>query len=256
MMENKSLTDISRALVVFKPVESKRLIAKAVSEIPAVKAALQNGYIIIAGGTTNAYISRLLTGSDIDIYRYTAGWIHDGKLATTPKETRLKPIILHRGKQSEKSLKEAIEDFTANDVFIKGANAVDPQGMAGILAASGFGGTIGTVWGTVLARGAHFICPVGLEKLIPSVPAAAKVSGQLKFQYIMGTPSGLLAIAGAEIITEIEAFRVLYGLEAVHIASGGVDGSEGSVVLSVSGAKTSLQKMWEDIKNIKDNTDY
>jgi hypothetical protein len=138
-----------------------------------------------------------------------------------------------------------------NDVFIKGANAVDPQGNVGVLAANPRGGTVGIFWPTVIARGANLICPVGLEKLIPSVETACIETGQEKLTYSMGLKVGLLPLAGAKVVTEIQALELLYQVQATHIASGGISGSEGSVVLSVKGEKVQIEKMWKEINQIK-----
>lgn len=236
-----------RAAVVLRPEESKKLIAKAAAQMEEIKNALKSGIVIIAGGTTNGYIAREITGREIDVFRYTAGRIYEGKLDATPKEQRLKPIILVKGKISGISAKEALEKFTADDVFIKGANAVDAEGNAGVLAANPEGGTVGIFWAIVAARGANLICPVGLEKLIPSVEEACRETGQDRFSFSMGLKVGLLPLPGAKVITEIQAMEILYGLEATHIASGGILGSEGAVVLSVKGEMKAVQKMWDDV---------
>ncbi len=47
------------------------------------------------------------------------------------------------------------ENLSAEDVFIKGANALDANGTAGILLAHPAGGTIGAALGAVMARGAN-----------------------------------------------------------------------------------------------------
>jgi len=240
-----------RACITLSPAEAKRLIAEAVAGLPEVKNALQNGWIIVAGGTTNAYIARLLTGENVDINRYTAGRIEQSILTSTPKEERLKPVILQNGNPVEITIKDALQNLKAGDVFIKGANAVDVQGNIGILVSNENGGTIGSVWGAVMARGVDFICPVGLEKLIASVPEAAAASGQNKFMYCHGNPVGLLAVTGAKVVTEVEAIRALYQVEAVHIASGGILDSEGAVVLSLAGEEGKIKSAWEGINTIK-----
>jgi len=236
-----------RAAVVLRPEESKKLIAKAAAQIEEIKNALKSGIVIIAGGTTNGYVAREITGREIDVFRYTAGRIYQGKLDATPEDQRLKPIILVKGEISEISTKEALEKFSADDVFIKGANAVDAEGNAGALAANPEGGTVGIFWAIVAARGANLICPVGLEKLIPSVEEACRETGQDRFSFSMGHKVGLLPLPGAKVITEIQAMEILYGLEATHIASGGILGSEGAVVLSVKGEMKAVQKMWDDV---------
>jgi len=248
--QNESLN--CRACIVLKPAESKKLIAQAVAALPEVQKAKLEGWLIIAGGTTNAYLARLLTGEEIDIYRYTAGRVQRGILTSTPKEQRLKPVIFKCGQIVDISIKEALPNLGAGDMFIKGANAVDAQGNIGILVSNDSGGTIGSVWGTVLARGLEFICPIGLEKLIPSVPAAAAAAGQKKFLHCHGNPVGLLPVVGAKVITEIEAIRILFQVEAVHIASGGILGSEGSVVLSILGEEENINHAWERINLLKE----
>lgn len=252
----KKTEDFFRASVVFKPEESKKLIARAIAGLPEVSRALDDGIVIVAGGTTNAYIARELTRQDIDINRFTAGRIFNGILDATPIEERLKPVILVKGQRIEMPMSEALDKFTGNDVFIKGANAVDPEGNAGVLAASEVGGTVGAFWALAVSRGANVICPVGLEKLIPSVPRAVMEAGQDKFDFNMGKKVGLLQLSGARVVTEIEAMEILYGLEAVQIAAGGIGGSEGSVVLSVKGDESALKTMWNDLKELKIFKDY
>ena len=248
----KKETTNSHAAVVLRPAESKRLIAKAVAEMDEIKEALLQGMLIIAGGTTNGYIARQITKqTDIDVHRYTAGWIYQGKLDSTPKEERLKPLILIKGEISDISLQEALEKISGKDVFLKGANALDAEGNVAVLAANPEGGTVGAFWAIVASRGVNLICPVGLEKMIASVPQACQHAGQEKFAYSMGLKIGLLPLPTAKVVTEIQAIEILYGLEAVHIASGGVMGSEGSVVLSVFGDKEKVHQMWKDIQSIK-----
>ena len=53
---------IVQAQAILTVSESKRLIAKAVKEMPIVKNALTNGMVIIVKGTTNAYVAEEITG--------------------------------------------------------------------------------------------------------------------------------------------------------------------------------------------------
>lgn len=247
----KSDNEVKRAVIVFTPDESKRLIAAGIAQLPVVKKALQKGKIVIAGGSTNGFVASEILKTDIDAYRYTVGRIYHGELGTTPEEERSKPFILIDGKPSDITIDDALAEFSVNDVFIKGANAVDHEGNAGVLAANPQGGTVGAFWGLVTARGAHLICPVGLEKLIPSVDEACNESGQQRFIHSMGLPVALMPISGAKVFTEIQAIKQLFDLEAAHIASGGIMGSEGSVVLSVKGSSDKIDAMWESISKFK-----
>jgi len=240
-----------RAAIVLTPAESKQLIAKAVRHTPEIKTAMVKGVIIIAGGSTNAYVARELTEDGIDLNRYVVGKIHEGEFRSTPEEERLKPIILIKGQKSEIPIPEILENFTSDDVFVKGANAVDCEGNVAVLAANRRGGTVGVFWALVKARGAHMLCPVGLEKLIPSVVDASRECGQQLFKYSTGLKTGLLPLPGAKVITEIEAFKILFDVDATHIASGGIGGSEGSVALSVKGDENKIETMWDTIQSIK-----
>ena len=66
------------------------------------------------------------------------------------------------------TMEETLKNFDSESIFIKGANAVDPEGNAGIFVAHPSGGTMGYAYSILTARGCRIITPVGLEKLIPS----------------------------------------------------------------------------------------
>lgn len=121
----------------------------------------------------------------------------------------------------------------------------------GVLTSSLTGGTIGMAWPVVTPRGAHLIMPVGLEKLIPSVMKAAEHSGVYYFKYSMGMPARLTPVPLAKVVTELQALAVLTGVQAVHVSSGGVGGSEGAVVLSIEGEEPAVVKAFDLVKSIK-----
>lgn len=238
-----------KVVITLTPSESKRLIAKGVKNLEEVQRALKQGIVIIALGTTNSYVAEEILKDvpgevdKIDKQRYAAGVITDRGTCIVPKEERVKEVILKNGKISDESIEEAIENLSASDVFIKGANALDATGTAGVLMANRAGGTIGSALGTVMARGVHFIIPVGIEKTIPySIVDAAKRVGVGKCYKSAGWPVGLMPVHG-KVITEIEALRILGAEDAFPIGAGGVDGGEGSVVICVEGR--SVEKLDE-----------
>ena len=144
-----------------------------------------------------------------------------------------------------------ILNFTQDDVFIKGGNAIDMEGNAGVCASSVKGGTIGMCWPVVTARGSHLIMPIGLEKLVPSVIEASKHTGLYYYKYTMGLPPKLMPVVLGKVVTEIQAIGVMTGARAYHIASGGVGGSEGAVVLALEGDEKRVVKAFELVKSIK-----
>lgn len=235
---------------VLTPAQSKRLLAKAVACLKPVEQAKTNGRLIVANGTTNAYILEEL-GHQVDKALYTAGVVTDGRYCATPSDKRIPPLCFEGGAVSKRPWQDILSDFTKDDVFIKGANAVDLEGNIGVLVGDKNGGTIGKALGTVLARGAHFIVPVGLEKLIPSVPAASQWMGINNYHCSLGMGSGLIATSQAWVITEIDALSILYNVEATMVSSGGVGGSEGSVGFVISGDKQSLEQAMHDLRLIK-----
>jgi hypothetical protein len=238
-------------ILVLTPAESKRLIAKAVVAMPQVKRALEKGRVIIANGTTTAFVAEEILGRPVSKYRYAAGYIGEGKLAATPPELRTDPYVLVDGRPVDVPAKEMIQEFEADDVFIKSANAVDAEGHVGVLMANEKGGTIAMALGPVMARGCHLIVPVGLEKLVPSVTEASHKGGILRLKYAMGLKVGLMPVVNATVVTEIQALRILAGVEATHVASGGIGGCEGAVALVVEGTDEAVQKAFEVVGGVK-----
>nr|NIU84189.1 hypothetical protein [Candidatus Thorarchaeota archaeon] len=133
----------------------------------------------------------------------------------------------------------------------KGANAIDPFGAAGILLGGSGGGTIGTAWGYLAANGVPTIIVAGLEKLVPvSLTDIVPKYGKRKLDISLGWPCGIMVVQGT-IITEIEALRQLFRVEAIPVSGGGIDGAEGCKVFLVEGDEEAVSSTIETIKNIK-----
>lgn len=238
-------------IFVLTSAESKRLIAKAVAALPQVQRALREGRVIIANGTSNAFVAEEILGIQVPKYKYAAGYIGPEGPGATAAHERLKPYVLVKGIPVDAALDQAVQEFTAHDVFIKGANAVDTQGHVGILMAGDQGGTIGASLATLTAKGAYLIVPVGLEKLVPSVRDAAVRCGKLRFKYHMGLPVGLMPVINALVVTEVQALSVLTGVRATHVASGGIGGCEGGIVLVVEGEDDAVRRTFDLVETIK-----
>jgi len=241
------------ALVVLNPAESRRLLAKATVALPEVQHAYKNGMVIIARGVTTAFVSEELFGIKVEPKAgQTVGMVCGGITNANSGPPPCTWHVTRKGKVVEGADSNVeILDFGPDDVFIKGANAIDPEGNAGVFTASVKGGTIGMCWPIVTPRGCHLIMPVGLEKMVPSVIEAAKHSGIYYFKYSTGLPAKLSPVVLSKVVTEIQAFAVLAGVKAYHLASGGVGGSEGAVILSLEGDEKRVQKAFELVKSIK-----
>lgn len=231
--------------------ESKRLLGRAVARMACVQHAFEHGRLIIAGGTTNAYVLEELTGQSLSKANYTAGIITGGSPGVTDPATRIAPAVFVHGQQVAKQWAEVIDEFTADDVFIKGANAIDQNGNAGILLGSNSGGTIGQAIGYLAGSGAHLIMPVGLEKLVPDVVAASYVMGRSRFDKCLGTACGLFVVSNAKIITEIEALTALFAVDVTIVAAGGIGSSQGAISLAVQGDTEELDRVMALLKKLK-----
>ena len=241
-----------KAAFTLTPSESRRLIAKAVVEMEEIKAAREKAYIIICGGTTNGFVVQELTGKQIEPQTFTAGTSTNRVLCVTPAENRYPfPIILYKGVEVQKTTQEAFEDFHRETVVIKGANAVDPEGNVGVITSGFDGGTVAATIGTVTSTGLNYIVPVGLEKLVPSVKEAAIYTGSKTMDYSMGADFGMYCLVRAKVVTEIQALEILTGVEAKHVASGGIGGSEGAVILVAMGEQPQVEKAFSLVESIK-----
>ncbi len=241
------------ALVVLNPAESRRLLARATVALPEVQNAYKNGMIIIARGITNAFVTEELLGVKVEPKAgQTVGFIGGGITNANAGPPPCTSHVIRKGKVVEGADSNVeILDFGPDDVFIKGANAIDTEGNAGICVSGRKGGTIGMAWPIVTPRGAHLIMPVGLEKLVPSVIEAAKHSGIYHFKYSTGLPIKITPVTMGKVLTEIQAFAVLAGVRAYHLGSGGVDGSEGAVALALEGDETKVKNALELAKSVK-----
>ena len=243
--------DRTHALVNILPREGKRLIARGVLALPEVKRVLENGWFVVSRGITPSYILEELTGQDYDTANCTAGIVTEGRMASVLEDDRLGPWVFKNGNLDETPAPVVLDQFTAYDVSVKGANAVDPDGNIGVFAADKAGGTVGGIWPTITARGAHWVAPVSLERLIPSVIEAARHCGNHLWDYTMGQSAGFMPVVNALVVTEVQAIELLTGVTAVHVGSGGVAGSEGAVMLALEGEHDVVLKAFELIEDIK-----
>lgn len=242
-----------KAVFTLTPSESKRLIGKGVAQMPEVKAAKEKGYVVINGGTTNAYVAQEMLGvKEPEPQKYTAGTSSHRLLCVTDADKRTPfPIILYKGEKSDKKLPEALNDFHKETVLIKGANAIDASGKVAVISSGFDGGTMGASLGTVVSQGLKYIVPVGLEKLVPSVEDACNWTGAKTIDYTMGADFGMFLIPNAVVVTEIQALKILADVEAKHVASGGVGECAGAVVLVIEGAEENVKKAISLLASIK-----
>ena len=243
------------ASIVLTVEQSKRLIARAVAQLPEVKRAMSEGIIAVGRGTTNGFVAEELLGHDIPRGEYVAGrtlppgvsWERLGK-------GQCPDIVLKQGQQVEgATVLGAVNEMKAGDVFIKGANALNySQRVAGVLVMHPMGGTI-SVYGALISRKVHLIIPIGLEKLVvEDINALSRVSSEPEMHPAAPVTS-LVPITGT-IITEIEALATLFHVHARLLAAGGVLGAEGAVCLLLEGEKEGLDAALQLHEELRDST--
>ncbi len=247
-----------RALFVLTPAESKRLIGKGVAEMKEIKNALRNGKLHIQLGSTNVYVAEEILGKEkfnelFDRNKYLSGVLTKGVTCQTLVEEKPISLFIDRGEiqPPTPTMAEMLVQFDKNSVFVKGANALDREGNVAAFVGHPEGGAVGWAIGMLLAQGIQIISPVGLEKMVPSVKQSVELCGIQKLDYCSGMKLGMIPLTGARVITEIEALKILTGVDGFHVASGGHGGSEGSVSLIAEGDSAALEKAISLIESIK-----
>jgi len=231
-----------QALFTLTPAESKRLIGKGAAALPEIQQAKKEGYLLVGRGSTNAYILEELLGEKIRKEGYTAGQAIRGVLCVLGPEERTKPVTFHKGEPLAVEPGAVLDKLGPGDILLKGGNALDSEGNVGVCMASPTGGTMGQFYMAMKARGLEIIYPIGLEKMIPSVEAAAQFGGTQRLGKSIGARVGMACVADGRVFTELDALETLFGIYAVHFASGGWGGAEGCVTLAVEGPEAKVNK--------------
>jgi hypothetical protein len=245
-----------KALISLLPHESKKLVAVGVTAIDWVREKMKKGKIAVARGTTNAFVlEEMIAIREFDKSLYVAGQIvpKGERLTSCPSKKRLKEVLFVDGKPNEiDSLQDAVKDMTKGDIVIKGGNALDPDGVVGVLLGHPAAGTCGAFWGAVKAKGLTLLIPIGLEKIVAhSVLYSSMEMGIEEIDLADGYKSGLFPLFG-EVFTEIEALLTLFELDdVVHVASGGVGGAEGAVTLLLVGDEVIVRKAYDFCQKLK-----
>ena len=259
------------------PAESKKLIAKAVTQLEVFQKALREGLIVLHPSSSTYFIFEEVTGRKPPTNVWVCGVV-------VPKGTCIEmgtmigghPVsangeqgghspakpnpgtfphswVLRKGGVSrQEPLSVLLEAMGPNDVYVKGVNALDAEGNVGVLWGNVTeGGTAALVMAAQRRKGFNLIFPAGLEKLIPfSIKEAAKEAKRFEYDYSMGMPCGLLPCEGT-VVTELRAIEILSGAAAIPISAGGLGGAEGAVTLVIKGNKEQLTKAIQHLEDSK-----
>ncbi len=241
------------------PAAGKRLIAKALAIHPAISGCLRDGTLAIIAGTTSGYCAEeILKNQGIRGFskkHFFRGIILPPSKKVTvegrlPDESKFPgDVIIAKGVwQKGKTIADVVDSLKEGDVIIKGANALDlTHKRAAILIGHPKAGTAGLTLPAIVGRRVKLIVAVGLEK---------RVNGDIfALAQRLNSPGAkgyrMLPVPG-EVFTEIEALKLMAGVDAELVSSGGVGGAEGSCLLAISGTNEQeelAEKVYASVAN-------
>jgi len=235
--------------------ESKRLIAKAIAALPEIQEAMENRTVVVATGTTNAYVLEELWGKKIDKRAYRSGITTPNNPEKNPEPIadKISDMVFIKGKVAPQYDRVTIApDLKKGDIYIKGANAINyDDDIAGILIGGMDGATIGNTIGHIIGKQVNLMIPVGLEKLTyEDINELHLIASDEDYEGPRMWP-----IVGT-IITEIEALDILTGVDAYLYSAGGIAGAEGAVRILIEGTEDEVKETLELIESIKGEPRY
>ncbi|NLC68897.1 MAG: hypothetical protein GX754_09020 [Clostridiaceae bacterium] len=243
---------------VLSPAAGKRLIARALLHIPSILEALASRTVVIAAGTTNGYVAeeflnRIGQAAGFSKKRFFRG-------ITLPPGYKVKDsgrledesqfpgdVVIVNGKwEKGKTIFDVVGNLEKGDIIIKGANAVNLDSkQAAIYIGHPSGGTICSALQAVVGRRVELYIPVGLEKRIYGNinEIAVKLNSP-------GAAGPRYMPVSGNIVTELEAVKIITGADAELVAAGGVCGAEGSCWVAATGNEEELDKADELMKSV------
>ena len=230
----------------------KWMIAQAIAGLDEVQAALRRGTLALKAGTTTSCLSWLLTGRHL---RLCGRMTPRGAVAALKESQAPHTVLLGGGGMTslDGREREGLLALGPEGVLVTGANLIDCQGNAAMLAGSPGGGTYGAALGAIMAEGMRVLIAAGTEKLTPgTVPLAVQQAQRKGVEASWGMACGLIPVAGT-VITEVDAIRMLAPVQAVLMGKGGVCGAEGGSLLQVWGEDGDVDRIWALAKQCLDD---
>jgi len=239
-----------KAFAVLAPSTCKRLIAKGVAAHPTVREAIEGGTVVVTLGTTNAFVAAELASGAIDHGTFAAGLIDD-RWNPNARIAEARDVVFQRGEQVSIESDELLQSLGAGDVIVKGGNALDPFGTVGVLLGAENGGTIGRYIPTAMARGIEIVIPISVGKSVHSpIQRIVRDLGSRRLELGDGLPCGMFPLSG-DVVSEIEALEILFGIRATHVASGGIGMGRGSVSLTFEGDANDVRAAFDLLRRLK-----
>jgi len=230
--------------------EGKQLIAKAAAQHSKVRQCLEQSKVLLIGGTTVSALSEELGYGPMRI---------SGRIDASGTRTALRHslqeahnLLIENGRafNADDDIIAIASALTNQDLVVIGANAMDTQGRVALAFASQAGDRRGLALQSAFMQGAYMLILCGMSKLIPSVGAAMSCSDRTGIDLSMGAAIDLYNVYGP-IITEIDAFKILFDVVAVAIAGDGFGSGAGTRTYVLHGADHSVRDAWELALSLK-----
>lgn len=227
------------------------MIARAIAALPEVQWALENGRILLKGGTTVSAVADEIVGVKLRVSGRVSP--RGTRSARIEEPTTPHCIIVERGqwRNVDQDLPSVVVGMDSRDVAILGANIIDSQGRAAMMAGRALGGVPGQAMTGLMAQGVQVIVAAGLEKLIPgSVDEAVRQAGIAGCDWSLGMSVGLMPVVG-RVITEVEALQIIAPVTCAVIGRGGIDGAEGGATIVMTGEAADVQRAIDVVLDLK-----
>lgn len=238
------------------PSAGKRLIAKAIALLPDVTDALKEHTVVVIAGTTNAPVAYELLNIIGDTEGFSAKNFFRG--LTVPEHTSTRSefigdVVIEKGKWLRgKTIFDMADNLSSDDIIFKGGNAVNiADKEAGVLIGNSKVGTAFPILSAVYGRRSKLYVPIGCEKTVSDKISDIaslvndRVSEGLRFLPLPG-----------EVITELDAIRIISGARGHLIGGGGVLGAEGCSYFTAEGSDNELDALLDAVKDVKGEPRY
>lgn len=242
--------DVAIERVTLTVAESKRLIAKGLARYAPVLEKITNGVLIVCRGSSNTYVAEELLQTNLLHGAFLTGRIQPQGSDRLPVKTSIGEIVIRDGiYEPDTRLVAGLRSMQPGDIVFKGANLVNYRDRkAAVCIGHPTGGTMGVFLPFVEEQGVRLIIPVGLEK------QTSQDLDELEAKSLADRESGgkipWLKVLPGEIFTEIEAIQQFADVEVYQLASGGIAGAEGAVMLAVKGAPEEVEKALAAVSSV------
>lgn len=252
------------AQVILTSSESRKIIARAISQLDKVKEALKRFRIIIGTSSITPDIIEAMGFGPIPEKErgfYICGMIRGEGLCTTDFDVVRDVSLIEKGRLANRVSREILQSIGAGDIYIKSPNILDANGRAGVLAGAPKGGFVAQMIHSLENQEYTVIAPTLLLKSAPiDLRHLTETISQENYTrdasdyvtYSCGMPVNLVPLPKrTRVVTEIEAIGEVFGLSAKPIGMSGVGSGADAIALSVEGSEEDVRSFWEYVCSIK-----